>query len=87
GGRLTEEVSQLKQGSGSEILIFGSPRATHALMAENLVDEYWLFLNPILLGKGVPLFRNIQQKTALTLYASKVFECGVVCLCYERKKA
>jgi len=87
GGRLNEEIGQLKQGSGSEILVFGSPSATHALMNENLIDEYWLFLNPVLLGKGVPLFKNIRQKTALTLYASKVFECGVVCLRYEQKKS
>jgi dihydrofolate reductase len=85
GSQLTEEISKLKQSAGSEILIFGSPGATHALMAENLIDAYWLFINPVLLGQGIPLFKNIQQKTGLKLYASKLFDSGVVCLHYERK--
>ncbi len=80
---LTDELNQLKQSAGSEILLFGSPSATHALMAENLIDEYWLFLNPILLGQGIPLFKNIKDRTALTLVKSKIFASGVVCLHYE----
>lgn len=83
---LTGEITKLKQGMGSEILMFGSPSATHALMAENLIDEYWLFINPILLGQGIPLFKNIKDRTALTLVKSKIFTSGVVCLHYEVKR-
>lgn len=83
---LTGEIGKLKQGSGSEILIFGSPSATHALMAENLIDEYWLFINPILLGQGAPLFKSIKARTALKLVKSKIFASGVVCLHYEVKR-
>jgi dihydrofolate reductase len=79
---LGNEIQQIKQGAGSEILVFGSPTATHALMAENLVDEYWLFINPVLLGQGIPLFKNIQQRTKLSLLKSKLFASGVVCLHY-----
>lgn len=80
---LRDEITQLKQGAGSEILVFGSPSATHALMAEDLIDEYWIFLNPVLLGQGMPLFKNIQHKTQLKLLRSKTFASGVVCLQYE----
>lgn len=80
---LADEITKLKQGAGSDILMFGSPTATHALMAENLIDEYWLFINPILLGQGVPLFKGIKNRTALKLVTSKVFPSGVVCLQYE----
>ena len=83
---LTDEITKLKNEAGSEILVFGSPTATHALMAENLIDEYWLFVNPILLGQGIPLFKNIQEKTKLTLLKSKIFASGVVCLHYEVKR-
>ncbi len=83
---LSDEISKLKQSAGSEILVFGSPSATHALMAENLIDEYWLFINPILLGQGIPLFNNIQDRTALKLVNSKTFPSGVVCLDYEVKR-
>ena len=83
---LSDEINKLKHSSGSEILMFGSPSATHALMAENLIDEYWLFVNPILLGQGIPLFKNIKDKTALMLVNSKIFPSGVVCLQYEVKR-
>jgi dihydrofolate reductase len=55
-------------------------------MAENLIDEYWLFINPILLGQGIPLFKNIKDKTALALVKNKIFASGVVCLHYEVKR-
>ena len=83
---LADEITKLKQGAGSDILMFGSPTATHALMAENLIDEYWLFVNPILLGQGVPLFKGIKNRTALKLVTSKIFPSGVVCLQYELKR-
>ena len=83
---LSDEISKLKHSAGSDILVFGSPGATHALLAENLIDEYWLFINPILLGQGIPLFKNIKDRTALTLVKSKLFDSGVLFLHYEVKQ-
>lgn len=83
---LSGEISRLKQGEGSEILVFGSPSATHALMAENLIDEYWIFINPILLGQGIPLFKDIKQRTSLILKTSFTLASGVVSLQYEVKR-
>lgn len=86
GNNLAGEVTKLKQGAGKEIVMFGSPTVAHALMAENLIDDYWLFVNPILLGQGIPLFKDIKNKAALTLAASNVFSSGVICLHYEIKR-
>jgi dihydrofolate reductase len=83
GSNLMDAITKLKQGAGSDILLFGSPTATHSLIAENLIDEYWLFLNPILLGQGVPLFKGIKSRASLKLVTSKAFSSGVVCLQYE----
>jgi dihydrofolate reductase len=83
GQNVGAEIQQLKQSAGREIVIFGSPGAAHSLMAENLIDEYWLFVNPILLGEGIPLFRDIRNRTALKLVQSHTFSSGVVCLHYE----
>jgi len=81
------EIRRLKQEAGKDILIFGSPSAGHSLMAEGLIDDYWLFVNPFLLGGGIPVFQGIKPKTALTLAESKVFSSsGVVCLHYELKR-
>jgi dihydrofolate reductase len=77
-------VKSLKQQAGKEIIIFGSPSASHTLMQEGLIDEYWLFVNPILLGNGIPLFKGIQQTTELKLVNSTAFASGVVCLHYQK---
>jgi dihydrofolate reductase len=82
---LVDEINKLKQSTDKEILIFGSPTAGHALMAADLVDGYWFNINPVLLGSGIPVFKDIQTKTLLSLTASKVFSSGVVCLHYARK--
>lgn len=83
--RLTENISKIKNQSGKNILIFGSPSASHSLLAEDLVDEFWLFVNPVLLGQGIPLFKNITETTKLKLVESKTFSCGVIALHYEKE--
>lgn len=44
---LTDSIHEIKKGNGEDILLFGSPAATHSLMKLNLIDGYWLFVNPI----------------------------------------
>jgi dihydrofolate reductase len=80
---LPNEIRQLKQKNGKEIILFGSPTLTHSLMEENLIDDYWLFVNPILLGKGTRYFKNLKNGIKLKLLTSTVFTSGVVCLHYE----
>jgi dihydrofolate reductase len=84
GNNLAEEITQLKNGPGRNIQIFGSPSTCHALMQHDLIDEYWLFVNPILLGKGIPMFKDIQEKAGLQLVSSRIFSNGVAALHYER---
>lgn len=79
---LQDEIAQIKQKAVGEILLFGSPAATHSLIEQDLVDGYWLFVNPILLGRGIPLFTGIQNKTFLELVSTKPFACGVTELNY-----
>jgi dihydrofolate reductase len=81
---IEHRVKALKQQAGKEIIIFGSPSASHTLMQYGLIDEFWLFVNPILLGQGIPLFKNIQQTTELKLVTTATFESGVVCLHYQK---
>lgn len=79
-------IKGLKEELGSEILIFGSPTASHALMAAGLIDSYWLFVNPVLLGRGIPVFEGIKDQAELKLGESKVFPSGVVALQYDLRK-
>ena len=79
---LADELTKIKQQPGSEILLFGSPMTTHALMQQNLIDGYWLFVNPIILGQGIPLFKDVKEKTKLQLLNTKQFTGGVTELNY-----
>ncbi len=84
---LSERINEIKQsrsalGGSEDILLFGSPTATHSLMQQNLIDGYWLFINPIILGTGIPLFLNIKNKTKLKLLTTQQFACGVTELNY-----
>lgn len=83
---LSSEMAEIKQGTGSEILVFGSPTATHSLMQQNLIDGYWLFVNPIILGQGIPLFTGIKDKIKLTRLTTHQFACGVTELNYSVDK-
>lgn len=82
---VADKVRNLKQQAGRNILVFGSPTAGHTLMQHELIDEYWLFVNPVILGKGIPLFAGIKEKTDLEPGPVKEFTCGVKCLSYFKK--
>jgi len=79
---LSGRIKEIKQQGDKEILLFGSPTATHALIQQNLIDGYWLFVNPIILGRGIPLFTDIKDKITLKLLTTKQFTSGVTELNY-----
>ena len=85
-GDLAGNINKIKQQAGQNILIFGSPGASHSLLAEGLVDEFWLFVSPVLLGQGIPLFKNVGEITKLELLEAKTFLGGVVALHYAKKQ-
>jgi dihydrofolate reductase len=77
-----DRINEIKQQAGKDILLFGSPTATHSLIQLNLIDGYWLFVNPIILGRGIPLFVDIKDKIKLKLLTTRQFTCGVTELNY-----
>ena len=80
---LAQEIKKVKQGPGKDIVIFGSPSTCHSLMQDNLIDEYILTINPVLLGAGIPLFNGIEKLTKLKLVSSKVLDSAVVLAHYQ----
>ncbi|MBK7850622.1 MAG: dihydrofolate reductase family protein [Bacteroidetes bacterium] len=84
GDNLTDNINKIKNRDGKNILIFGSPGASHSLLSLGLVDEFWLFVNPILLGQGIPLFKGVTETTKLKLLESKTFAGGVIALHYVK---
>jgi dihydrofolate reductase len=78
----SDKINEIKKQGRKEILVFGSPTATHSLIQLNLIDGYWLFVNPIVLGRGIPLFTDIKDKIKLKLLTTRPFDCGVTELSY-----
>jgi dihydrofolate reductase len=79
---LSDSINKIKQAEVKDILLFGSPTATHSLMELNLIDGYWLFVNPIILGRGISLFADVKEKIKLKLLNTREFTCGVTALDY-----
>jgi dihydrofolate reductase len=82
---IKEEVLELKQQAGKNILV-GSPGLIVALTQLDLIDEYQLGVQPILLGSGLPLFKNLKDRINLKFLKTKTFGCGAVTLYYEPTK-
>lgn len=79
---LKETVLGLKRQSGNDIYI-GSRSLIIQLMNLNLIDEYQICVYPVVVGKGLPLFENISDRTVLKLVKTKIFKDGAVILYYE----
>jgi len=82
---IKEEVLELQQQAGKNILV-GSPGLIVALTKLDLIDEYQLGVQPIVLGNGLPLFKNVKDRINLKLLKTKTFGCGAIILYYERTK-
>ena len=80
-----EEISVLKQEEGKYILA-GSPSLIVELAQLELIDEYQLCVHPVVLGSGLPLFKNISNKMNLKLLKTKTFGSGAIVLYYEPSK-
>jgi dihydrofolate reductase len=85
-GDLKDEITKLKTQNGKDILVYGGASFDSSLIKENLIDEFYLFVNPIVMGNGKNIFKDIKEIQKLSLIESKVFDYGLVLLHYEVKK-
>ena len=84
-GDLASEILKMKRDHGKDMILFGSGKLVTALIQEDLVDEYRLWIHPILLGRGKPFFNAIDNRQELRLIERKSFSSGVVVLKYSRQ--
>ncbi len=82
-GALTEEIQALKAEPGRDIVTTGSIRLVHSLIAAGLVEEYRLFVYPVVLGRGARLFDGATEVPRLRLTHSRPFRSGIVLLTYR----
>jgi len=84
-GNVTEQVAELKQQPGDPIILIGSAQLAQTLLAHDLVDEYQLWLHPVVLGSGKRLFSHRDRDPFnLQLVDSTVTSGGLVILTYQR---
>ncbi len=84
-GNLADEISRLKQQDGKNIMVYGGSAFVSSLISEGLVDEFYFFINPIALGKGVSAFASLKDWQQLELRNVMPCNNGVVILHYIKK--
>jgi dihydrofolate reductase len=78
-----EEIQNLKEQPGQNILVAGSGKLVHTLMQHHLVDEFRFMVHPVVLGSGKRLFPEGTEKCTLTLVETKSFTTRIVVLHYQ----
>lgn len=83
---VVEEIRQLKKQEGKHMALFGSSELALTLMEHGLIDEYHIFINPVVLGGGKALFQGAREKLNLQLVHTRAFDSGNLLLVYHPAK-
>ena len=78
-----DTIRQLKSEEGTAIYLCGGGNFSGQLLEAGLIDELVLKVNPFLMGAGIPLFGSTKKEAQLDLFASKVYDNGVLLLSYR----
>jgi dihydrofolate reductase len=78
-----DEIKKMKERPGKDMVIFGSSGLASTLAGHGLIDEYRIVVNPVIVGRGNPLFSGMPGRIALRLLEARPFKCGNIMLCYE----
>jgi dihydrofolate reductase len=81
-----KEIRKMKQQPGKDMALLGSGNIATQLAEQGLIDEYQIMVDPVVIGNGTPLFKNIKHKLDLKLTSTRIFQSGVVLLCYQPMK-
>jgi len=85
-GNISEEINRLKAQPGKDMFV-GGPNLASSFMKLGLVDEYWLYVHPTILGGGKPMFPHSGDRINLKLIETHRFGSGVVLLKLADKRA
>jgi len=83
-GNIEDLIISIRQDEGKDIFVDGGAEVIRELKDKNLIDEYIISIIPILLGKGIRLFKETDSESRLKLMECKVFDSGLVQLEYKR---
>jgi dihydrofolate reductase len=80
---IVDEIKKMKQQSGKDMTLLGSGSIVTQFARQGLIDEYQIMVDPVVLGRGTPIFKGIKHKLDLKLTSTRTFKSGVVLLCYQ----
>ncbi len=83
-GDIKEEIEKFKKKKGKDMIVYGGYTLVSSLIAQRLIDEFYLLVNPVAVGSGEPIFKSLKSNLQLTFIKCEPFACGTVLLCYER---
>jgi len=86
-GDLTDEIIKLKSRDGRDMVVYGGASFDSSLIKSGLIDEFLLFINPVAIGNGMSIFRDLNEIQKFNMVKSIAFDCGIVLLHYEARKA
>lgn len=81
---IAEEIHELKKLPGKDMVIFGSGEIVSYLAQQGLIDDYRIIVNPVILGRGRTMFKNIHEKISLKFQKITSLKSGVVILHYTK---
>lgn len=83
-GALADEVNALKNQDGGDLIVYGGGSFVSSLLEAGLIDELHLFVNPAVIGAGMPIFQAVTAKQQYQLLNAQRFDCGIALLCYSK---
>jgi dihydrofolate reductase len=86
-GDLTDEIIKLKSRDGKDMVVYGGASFDSSLIKLGLIDEFLLFINPVAIGNGMTIFRDLNEIQKFNMVKSIAFDSGKVLLHYEARKA
>ena len=85
-GDLSDEINRLKSKKGKDIIVYGGAGFVSALIKENLIDEFQLFINPVAIGNGMSIFNQLEDRQNMRLVKAKSYDCGIAVMIYKPAK-
>lgn len=80
---IPEKMREEKKKPGKDMVLFAGADIAATFIKHNLIDEYRLIINPVALGSGTPLFKDLKSSLRLECMNTMTFDCGNVILIYN----
>jgi dihydrofolate reductase len=86
-GDLTDEIIKLKSQQGKDMVVYGGATFDSSLIKLGLIDEFLLFINPVAIGNGMTIFKDLNEIQKFNMVKSIAFDSGEVLLHYEARNS